>query len=53
MPDFTMCESNQCKLHFKCARSKDSGTRPSDMQSYDDFYHSDDKLKCDMFKEKE
>jgi len=59
MPDITMCSSTDCKLRFKCDRSKDSGTRPSEVQAWCDYYKSGgiwideyEKLQCNYFKEK-
>lgn len=50
MPDFTMCLHPECPIRFECARSKASGTMPSEHQAVHVF--TPDNGRCDMFKEK-
>ena len=42
MPDITMCADENCPLSISCYRSKQSGTRPHERQSWDHFYRPPD-----------
>ena len=37
MPDITMCINEKCVKRFICKRHEDSGTKPSEWQSYAEF----------------
>lgn len=49
MPDISMCQSRICSKRKICNRNKESGTKPSTMQSYAHFKETIEGEGCSYF----
>ena len=49
MPDFSMCIRMDCDVRDQCKRHRESGTKASDNQVYNDFRHEIPGKSCSGF----